>query len=145
MEPVESPYIRLDIEWAASRMGASSSSTQGTLRLPATVTFEKRKQLMRTERQLMKLKSKPRAVDDAPDACNALFDTLVPLKLATVGQNAVEEWMHHVDKNWLKTFWCSSYNPDTVDLGKFDNLTTFLNNALIHRYHHSHVFVSVKR
>lgn len=72
-------------------------------------------------------------------------DTLDSFILTTEGQLAVEIWTHPLDKEQIQTLRFPLYNPQLVQMDKYDHVTPILNTVLVSCDHHTHWLVMKKR
>lgn len=75
-----------------------------------------------------------RGSDDASD----------PYMHASVGQNAEEIWIQHVDEDRIETLRILFYCRKTVELDKYDHVAPFLEATLIPCDHCAHMSVSIE-
>lgn len=61
---------------------------------------------------------------------------------AAVGQKGEKVWMNSVDEDWIETLQFPAYYPKTGHLGKYDQLTLFLNAVLTPHDHRPDEVVS---
>lgn len=72
-------------------------------------------------------------------------DALNRYMIVGVRQNAEEAWIRAVDEYWIKMLRVPPHYPKPVDFDKYDQVTMFLDAALILRNYHSHVLIFEKK
>lgn len=118
----------------------STSITKCTPRIHARATIAKKKWFEKRVLNLIKTKQTSSAAD--AHVHRGHDDKLDAYMLPGVGKNAKEVWSHPVDEKWIMPLWFRPYVSKTVEPGKYDYVTLFLDDTLTPRHQHVDVFLS---